>query len=169
MAAKGVPDLSRCLKSTTHLNIGLSPGRPDQPAAADVILEWLGRRAGMDPKSPRVQAHLAELSLRRQGGHSIPEVAARMGVPLSLACSSRLLEVFAFSRLEMDDLVVSVDILNAGNELGIEGAMTGEIVEVFVLACPPDVLASRLGSLLVEMLTELPIQVAAPLESFCGR
>lgn len=158
MPVKRVPDLSRFLKNTTSLNVRLSLDRLEIGRPADVVVEWLARRTGQGDMP--FENHISELTRRRMGGNSIPEAAARSGVPVALARSSRLLDLFAFARFDLDGMVVSVDVFNAGNELGIEDGIPGETVEIFVLDCPRDELAPRLRNLLLELVSELPVECA---------
>lgn len=160
MPVARVPDLSRCLKNTTHINLEFGPSPVDGDLSADSVVRWLARRSGFDADSPSIHAHLEELRRRRRGGHSIPAVAKRSGTPLTLARSSRLLSLFNYAKFEVGGLTVSVDILNAGNELGLAQAVPTESVEVFVLSCPPEDIAPSVASLLLELVSDLPVTFA---------
>jgi len=71
-----------------------------------------------------------------------------------------LLSLFDYARFEIGRMTLSVDILNPGNELGLDEALQGEAVEVFVLDCPREDLAPSMASLLVELFSDLPVKFA---------
>jgi hypothetical protein len=71
-----------------------------------------------------------------------------------------LLSLFNYAKFEVGGLTVSVDILNAGNELGLDEAVPTESVEVFVLSCRREDIAPSMASLLLELVSDLPVTFA---------
>lgn len=124
-----VPDLSLRLKSTTHLNLVLEGG-----ASADSVVDWLAGLQTPQRTPEALNRHHETLMRRRQGGWSIPEIAERTGEPIhSLRNLTRIAQYLSFCPFEFDGDTVSVDILNAANELGFSDALAGrEVAEVFV-------------------------------------
>ncbi len=135
----GVSDLDELdkrwkrLKNTTHVNVAFGTSRCDENLLRE-LLRWLNGLSVSPASDEQLQAHLDQLERRRRGLDGLIEMAQEAGEKYLSAFQvpRRFMPSYGFAEFDLGTgrLVVSLDLLNAGGELGFpEDA--GEIVEIF--------------------------------------
>jgi hypothetical protein len=125
------------LKNTIHANFRL---KTDGETAGRLlsILRWLSAGSRNRPDAETLKQHLDELMRRREGGHSLVEIARRSAVePRWFRATPLIMKHYAFSRFDYGDVAVSLDILNAAGELGLPVRTDEEMLELFIIEGQP--------------------------------
>jgi hypothetical protein len=122
------------LKNTTHINLCLGSTPTDTGAWCQRLLQWLNARTVSPVHERKLQGHLEQIERRRKGLDALPEVARRAGEGYlsAFVLPRRFMPHYGFAAFDcgVGHLVISVDILNAGGELGFP-TEAGEIAEIF--------------------------------------
>ena len=142
------------LKNTKHMNIVFRAAGWDRQLTGD-FLGWLAKRSDTPLSEDAREAHLDELE-QRLNGKNLVSVSRESGVSLShLGAMPILLRHFRYAPIELPRATLSVDLLNAGNELSIGEEPGGLALELFGIRGQ---IAASLVEVALEAVREWPVE-----------
>jgi len=121
---------SKRLKNTTHVNVVFKS--PFHEERLRDLLQWLNTQSVAPVSAEQLQTHLDELRRRQQGLDSLPEMAQKAGKELESFIPRLFVPSYNFAEFDLGiyRMILSVDLLNAGGELGFPEDV-GSIIEIF--------------------------------------
>jgi hypothetical protein len=146
------------LKNTFHVNLVFRESESETDSLRQ-LLTWLGNKANPLVDEAAVERHLRELAEREAGGRALTDLAARTGENIRiLRTVGGVLRAYrGLATYELGPIGVSVDILNAGDELGVAGILPSPVAEIFAVS-GADPTGNPLRGLLPDLVTELPVR-----------
>lgn len=142
-------DRRQRLKNTAHINVAFKESQCDAKLLGEVLY-WLNGQSVSPASEDEIRAHLHQLQRRHQGLDGMKEMAEKAGKELGFFVVPRVfMPSYTFAEFDLGvspHLILSVDLLNAGGELGLPEEM-GDVLEFFVVGAKlpeePEVLAER--------------------------
>jgi len=118
------------LKLATHANFVFDDATAIE-TATDGVLEWLRAHSDNQVSEADIEAHREQIQCRISG-RSLLRIAGDEAIPVNRMRSIPvMLRHVRFCKFQLGSIAVSVDVFNAGNELGLPESFPRNVVEVF--------------------------------------
>ncbi len=124
-------DRSQWLKNTTHINVVFTAACNTELLRD--LLGWLNLQSTSPATDEQLERHLNQLERRREGLDGLPEMWRISGQMRAVFTTPRhFMRSYTFAEFDLGAgrLIVSLDLLNAGGELGFPDEV-GDVAEIF--------------------------------------